>query len=354
MTNAPKISERVTRLTFAKRMCRAIDNLKPGSDKVAAATIMSMIGANKLLFEIERQQRSGLMAQAEHYKRMYGYRAEMDAETYNQLKETGFEGYRGIDVIPYSRAQSGAVAFVVGRDQDGDLALLLTRKKSETDHRPPQGYFKPVAPVLGLDEEAKKAFDTDLLDNAKRELKAEVDIDVDQYKGVKTQLLGVHGHNENPGGNDLTTNAGCYLFDFTTQKALPKLGKGYDEDDFDPELPFDSVIWVKAKDMTWTKDEITFPGGRITTDKLGRGIRNDMDYAFTKKALTTTLNNELFRKTGLTALSLHSLLGLGQKIPAKSGKELIQHFEELTDKAAYIMPIIKSQIECLKTHRPCH
>jgi len=318
---------------IVKTLCNMIE---ASGDKIAAANVMAVVAGN-ILLGTPMKEKTGLYAKAERYNKMYGLRASMDKDLVEELKEKNGFAYPSLDIIPYSRAQAGAVAFVMGRDDDGDLAMLLVRKKGEDNHRPPQGYFKPVPPVLDIDEEAKKEYDTDLIDNAKRELKAEVGIDVDEY-GVKGQLLGVHGHNENPYGNDMTTIAGCYLFDFSAwgsediHNALPKLGKGYDEGDPDPELPFDSVVWVKVKDMKFAKDEIAFPEGRITTDKLGRGIRNDMDYTFAIKAIKKVLDDNLFRETGFSAKALRAQFNMPAeaKIKAASGADLMAYFKELS------------------------
>jgi len=312
--------------SMVKTLCDMIDG---SNDRIAAANQMAVIAGN-LLLGTPLKEKTGLYTRAERYNKMYGLRAQMDKAQAEELKQRNGFAYPSLDIIPYSRAQSGAVAFVMAYDDDGDLAMLLLRKRGEGNHRPPQGYFKPVPPVLDISEEAKKECDTNLLDNAKRELKAEVGIDVDLHPRVRTSLLGVHGHNENPSGNDLTTNAGCFLFDYTAYRGSPTLGKGYNEVDPDPELPFDSVIWVKVKDMDFSKNEIRFPKGHITTDKLGLGVRNDMDYKFAIKAIVRTLDNELFAKTGFTAKILNAQLS-GDKPKFKNGKEIIDYFAYLTN-----------------------
>jgi|GEM_PF-4053808 len=329
---------------IVKTLCNMIE---ASEDKIGAANVMAMVAGN-ILLGTPMKEKTGLDAKAEYYNKVWGLRVQMDKDLVEELKkEIGF-AYPSLDIIPYSRAQAGAVAFVMGHDKDGDLAMLLVRKKGENNHRPPQGYFKPVPPVLGLDEEAKKGYDTDLIDNAKRELKAEVGIDVDEY-GVKGQLLGTHGHNENPYGNDMTTIAGCFLFDFT-DRDLPKLGKGYDEGDPDPELPFDSVVWVKVKDMKFTEDEITFPEGHITTDKLGRGIRNDMDYTFAIKAIKKVLDDNLFKETGLNAKAIRAQFGrpAEAKIKVGGGADLMAYFKELNSLGGVAKQMIQANLKNIR------
>jgi hypothetical protein len=343
-----------------------LDAANNAEEKIERANDMAMIGANSLLFALEAEKKETLEAEAvvesenahpvpsllaraeryRHYNRMYGTEAAMVPEIQEELAKEGYKGYKSLQLIPYPRAQAGAATFVMGKDENGDLCMLLLRKKGEDNYRPPQGYFKPVPAALGIDEETKKKnFDTDLLANAKRELKAEVEIDVDQYKDVKVSLLGTYGHNENPDGNDMTTIAGAFLFDFTKHEQLPKLGKGYDEGDFDPELPFDSVIWVKVKDMIFKDDEIRFPQGHITTNKLKRGPKMMMDYDGTKKAIVQTLDNQLFAETGFTKKTLRAQFDRPEnaKLKANNGTDILDYFKELT----FLGHKAKNAIQCL-------
>ena len=162
-------------------------------------------------------------------------------------------------ISQWQRVAAGAIVVVLSYDSEGDLILALGSQRGKLV--PPQGYMEAKLPkedLTGLREKGASRLngsngkiikaDRNLKENAAREVKEELGIDINQKDLV---LIGVSGsENDNP---IVHTVAVHYAIMLDKETSLKVTDNEFIDDDLN------SPKWFKVKDITCEKGSCHIP-----------------------------------------------------------------------------------------------